>query len=101
MCQAYSKSKTLAEKAAWDFMSNLPEEERIPIVTINPGFILGPNLNAAGFSSGDVVKKILLGKFPGMPKVQFATVDVRDCATAHLNAVLRDEANNQRFVLVA
>jgi dihydroflavonol-4-reductase len=44
---AYDKSKTLAEKAAWDFISNLPDDEKIELATINPGFVLGPNLNEA------------------------------------------------------
>lgn len=95
----YVKSKTLAEKAAWDFIDSLPEEEKFPLVTINPGFIIGPNLNEANFSSGDVFKKILLGEFPGLPYVQMPTVDVRDCAEAHLNAILRDEANGHRFIM--
>ena len=43
---AYEKSKTLAEKAAWDFVDKLPEDEKIEIVTINPSFILGPVLIA-------------------------------------------------------
>ncbi len=45
--QPYEKSKTLAEKAAWDFISNLPEDEKFELAIINPGFILGPNLNEA------------------------------------------------------
>ena len=56
----YLKSKTLAEKAAWDFIKNLPEDEKFELVTILPGFVLGPNLNEAQFSSGDVIKKLML-----------------------------------------
>jgi hypothetical protein len=77
----------LAEKAAWEFQKNLPENERFPIVTINPGFILGPNLNEASFTSGDVIKKIVMGEFPGMPRAMMPCVDVRDCALTHLNAI--------------
>ena len=40
----YEKSKTLAEKAAWDFVDALPEDEKFELVTINPGLVLGPNL---------------------------------------------------------
>lgn len=43
----YSKSKTLAEKAAWDFVKALPQEEQFEIVTINPGLVLGPNFVTA------------------------------------------------------
>ena len=46
-CDAYSKSKTLAEKAAWDYVDNLPEDEKFAVATVNPGFVTGPNLNAA------------------------------------------------------
>jgi len=43
----YSKSKTLAEKAAWDFVKNLPDGEKFELATVNPGLIVGPNLNTA------------------------------------------------------
>ena len=95
----YTKSKTLAEKAAWDFQKSLPEEERFELVTINPSLILGPPYVDGGFASGEVLSKILLGEYPGMPKVKMGIVDVRECAQAHLNAVKIDEAKNQRFIL--
>ena len=47
IAQPYDKSKTLAEKAAWDFVSNLPEDEKIELAIINPGLVVGPNLNEA------------------------------------------------------
>lgn len=49
--QAYAKSKTLAEKAAWDYLKELPEDEKFEVVTINPGFIVGPSICGPGFSS--------------------------------------------------
>ena len=70
-------------------------------MTINPGLVFGPNLNKAQFSSGDVVKRIMMNDFPGMPKVQLPTVDVRDVAQAHLAAIQIPEAANQRFILCA
>ena len=93
-CSAYSKSKTLAEQAAWDFLKNLPENEKFALSTINPGLIVGPNLNTAKFTSGDIIKKVMMGEFPGMPRVIMSCVEVRDVARAHLEAVMRDEANN-------
>jgi len=54
-CGAYEKSKTLAERAAWDFHKKLPEDEKFELVCINPGLILGPNLVKCNFSSGDIV----------------------------------------------
>jgi len=49
---AYAKSKTIAEKVAWDFQNALPEAEQIELVVINPGMILGPAFVGAGFTSG-------------------------------------------------
>lgn len=52
----YSKSKTLAERAAWDFQKSLPEEDRFEIVTINPALVMGPTLVPGDFSSGQILK---------------------------------------------
>jgi nucleoside-diphosphate-sugar epimerase len=98
--EPYPKSKLLAEKAAWKFVDDLPEGEKIPLVTIHPGFIIGPNLNEAHFSSGDVIKKMVTGEFPGLPRSSMPTVDVRECATAHLNALKTDKADGKRIFLV-
>lgn len=65
----YSKSKTLAEKAAWDFVAALPEGEKFELATINPALVIGPNLNKCQFSSGDIVKKFMLKELPGAPLV--------------------------------
>lgn len=97
-CGAYDKSKTLAEKAAWDFVHSLKEEERFEFVSINPVFILGPALVPTD-SSPTAVKMLLQGKIPFVPKVMLVVVDVREVALAHLNAILVDEAKNQRFLL--
>ena len=78
----------------------MPDDEKFELATINPGFVLGPNLNEAQFSSGDVIKKIMMNEFPGLPLVQFGCVDVRDVANAHLQAILRPEAAGKRFLLV-
>ena len=97
---AYAKSKTLAEKAAWDFVKKLPANEKIELVTINPGLIVGPNLNHAKFSSGDVIKKLMMGELPGIPDMSMCFVDVRDCAKAHLQAIKVPKAAGKRFILV-
>ncbi len=49
---AYAKSKTIAEKVAWDFQNALPEAEQTELVVINPGMIIGPAFVGAGFTSG-------------------------------------------------
>jgi dihydroflavonol-4-reductase len=90
----------MAERAAWDFVEKLPEDEKFELVCINPGLVLGPNLNSANFSSGDIISNFLLGKMPGIPHSQMQLVDVRDVAQAHLNAILIPEAAGNRFLLV-
>ena len=98
--KAYAKSKHLAEKAAWDFLKKLPEDQKFELATINPGLIIGPNLNSAQFSSGDIVQNIMMGSFPGNPDIALAMVDVRDCAEAHLKALKVPKAAGNRFILV-
>jgi dihydroflavonol-4-reductase len=68
-CSPYEKSKTLAEKAAWEFLNGLPESERFELVTINPVLILGPSLIAGDFTSASIITQLMSGKYPGMPKV--------------------------------
>jgi len=90
----YSLSKTLAEKAAWDFQKSLPENERFEIVTICPSLVVGKPLHAhAGFSSGEVATKIFTGEYPVL-KIQFPMVRVEDVALAHIRAVKTPEAAN-------
>ena len=45
----------------------MPDDEKFEVATINPGLVIGPNLNEAQFSSGDIVKKIMMNEIPGMP----------------------------------
>lgn len=97
-CSAYDKSKTLAEKAAWDYLYSLPEEERFEFVSINPVFILGPALVPSD-SSPTAIKMIMQGKIPFVPKVMLVLVDVRECALAHLRAIQVEEAKGKRFIL--
>jgi len=80
----YTKAKVLGEKAAWEFVANQEPSKRIELVTIIPAFILGPSFIKTDFSSGMLIRQILGGEIPGLPRVKFAMVDVRDCANAHL-----------------
>jgi nucleoside-diphosphate-sugar epimerase len=97
-CSAYDKSKTMAEKAAWEFLYSIPEAERFELVCINPVFILGPAL-VPPESSTLAVKHLMEGKFPFLPKVMLVIVDIRECAMAHLKALIISEAKNKRFIL--
>jgi dihydroflavonol-4-reductase len=95
----YSRSKTMAEEAAWKFKEENKHIHDIEVVTINPSLILGPAFVGAGFTSGDIIAQILLRKMPGVPKIKFGLVDVRDVARAHLQGLKVPEAANKRFIL--
>lgn len=96
---AYEKSKTIAERAAWDYIDGLPDDQRIELVTVNPGLVLGPVLSGDFSTSGEVVRKLLSREMPGCPDVGWAVVDVRDVADAEVAAMTAPEAAGKRFVL--
>jgi dihydroflavonol-4-reductase len=96
---AYEKSKTIAERAAWDFVKGLPADQRIELVTVNPGLVLGPILTPDFSTSGEVVRKLLKRDLPGCPDIGWAIVDVRDVADAHIAALKAPGAAGQRFVV--
>ncbi|MEV6277518.1 aldehyde reductase [Nocardia sp. NPDC051832] len=96
---AYQKSKTLAERAAWDFVAALPAAARFELVAVNPGMILGPVQSATATStSHEPVRLLLSGGVPGSPRVGWATVDVRDLAVLHRLALETPAAAGQRYV---
>jgi nucleoside-diphosphate-sugar epimerase len=95
---AYERSKTIAERAAWDFVAGLPAERRIELVTINPGLVLGPILDEDYGTSGELVKKLMARELPACVHVGWAMVDVRDVAAMHLAAMTTPEAAGKRFV---
>ena len=94
---AYVRSKTLAERAAWEFA----EAEGLALTALNPGFVLGPPLGEERNTSLRVVERLLSGKDPMVPPLKFETVDVRDVARAHLAALDDPATAGERFVLVA
>eukprot|EP00281_Chroomonas_sp_CCMP1168_P030977 CAMPEP_0206255188 /NCGR_PEP_ID=MMETSP0047_2-20121206/24109_1 /ASSEMBLY_ACC=CAM_ASM_000192 /TAXON_ID=195065 /ORGANISM="Chroomonas mesostigmatica_cf, Strain CCMP1168" /LENGTH=322 /DNA_ID=CAMNT_0053681561 /DNA_START=44 /DNA_END=1012 /DNA_ORIENTATION=- len=92
----YMKSKTLAERTAWDYQKANPGFD---LVTICPTFIMGPSPTPGdGFSVG-WIKAILDGSKTEVPRGRSGFVDVRDVALAHLNAIKIPEAANKRFIL--
>lgn len=95
---AYDKSKTIAERAAWDFMANLDPASTMELVSVNPGLVLGPLLSSDWGTSGELVKRIIDHAVPAIPDVNFAFVDVRDVASAHVAAMVTPEAKGQRFI---
>ena len=98
---AYDKSKCLAEKAAWDFVKELPDESKFELVTINPGFIVGPLLTKKECASSKVIKRLLLREMPAVPDFRAAMIDVRDVAEAHVKSITNPEAAGNRHILSA
>jgi len=96
---AYAKSKTIAERAAWDFMKT-EAAGSMELAVINPGAVLGPLLGSDFSTSGDLVKKLLDGSVPACPAIGFSCIDVRDVADAHFEAMLNPAAAGRRFALV-
>lgn len=93
---AYERSKTIAERAAWDFMKR--EGGSLQLVTVNPGAVLGPLLGKDFSASIEFVKKLIDGSMPGVPRMGLPIVDVRDVADLHVRAMLSPEAAGQRFI---
>jgi dihydroflavonol-4-reductase len=92
----YARSKVLAERAAWDFMK--VEGQNFSLTTILPGLILGPLLGDSATGSLEVVKRILSGAMPAIPRIGFGIVDVRDLVDLHIKAMLSSNAAGQRFL---
>lgn len=96
---AYTKSKALAERAAWKFVEELPAEKKFELATVNPSLVLGPMLSTAGCSSADIVKQILLGEMPALPDLYMGVASVYDVARAHVLAMTLPEAAGKRFMV--
>ncbi|RIH67002.1 aldehyde reductase [Mariniphaga sediminis] len=92
----YFRSKTIAEKAAWDFMNQ--EKNGLELSTICPGAILGPVLGKDFGTSANIVIKMLDGSFPALPDIGFEIVDVRSVADLLIRAMEVPEAANERFI---
>lgn len=93
----YVRSKTIAERAAWDLVREAGEPERL--ATVNPGAILGPLLSRDGSYSLEAIERLLKG-MPGVPKIGFSFVDARDVAALQVKAMLDPEAGGERFIAV-
>ncbi|MEP6766054.1 MAG: aldehyde reductase [Gemmatimonadaceae bacterium] len=96
---AYPKSKTLAERSAWDFIAK--EGGTLELSVINPVGIMGPILGPDYSTSIGMIKRMLDGNLKGCPKLYFGIVDVRDVADLHLRAMTDDSANGERFLAVS
>ena len=96
---AYHKSKTIAERAAWDFIAR--EGGSLELSVVNPVGIFGPVLGSNLCSSVKIIKMMLDGAMPVCPRIYFGTVDVRDVVDLHLRAMTDPKAKGERFLAVA
>jgi len=93
---AYTKSKTLAEQAAWNFIKN--DAPEIALTTINPVLVLGAPLDKNFGSSISLVERVLNGSDPMLPDLKFAIVDVRDVAKMHVDAIKNENTKGERII---
>ena len=96
---AYVKSKTLAERAAWDFIEK--EGKGMELSVVNPTAVFGPILGKKYASSIEILQRMLTGQVPMCPDISFGVVDVRDVADMHLKAMVHPKAGGERFICVA
>ena len=95
---AYVKSKALAERAVWDFMTQ--EGGALELSVVNPSGIFGPALGPDYSNSLELIRRLMSG-MPGAPRIFFGVVDVRDVADLHLRAMVHPDAAGQRFIAVS
>lgn len=92
----YARSKTLAERAAWDFARQHPNGPRI--ATILPAFVQGPLLGHNASASLGVIKQMLDGKMPALPHLGFSIIDVRDLADLHVRVLDDPKGMGERWI---
>lgn len=95
----YVKSKTLAERAAWDFIAR--EGGALELSVVNPVGVFGPVLGPDYATSIMIVQRMMDGSLPGCPRLCFGIVDVRDVVDLHLRAMTQPAARGERFLAVA
>ncbi len=95
----YPKSKTLAERAAWDFIAR--EGNGLELAVVNPVAVFGPVLGPDFSSSVQLLQRLMNGSVPGLPNLSYNVVDVRDVASLHLLAMTNPAARGERFLALA
>ena len=95
----YTKSKTIAERAAWDFIAK--EGGTLELSVVNPVGVFGPVLGPDFSTSILLVQRLMDGAVPGLPRLHFGAVDVRDVADLHLRAMTDPAAKGERFLALA
>jgi dihydroflavonol-4-reductase len=92
----YRLSKAIAERAAWDFMAG--QSGLTTLTTILPSAVFGPVFTPENLGSVQLISRLLDGKMPGIPRIGFCVVDVRDVVDLHIRAMTAPEAAGQRFI---
>jgi dihydroflavonol-4-reductase len=95
----YTRSKTIAERAAWDYMREQGATDRL--VTVQPGAIIGPVLGEDRSYSLQAVERMLTGRMPGLPRLGFSFIDVRDVAALEVGAMTAADAGGERLIAAA
>jgi dihydroflavonol-4-reductase len=93
---AYTRSKVLAERAAWDFVASHPD---LHLTAINPGAVFGRPMDRETGSSVSIVARILSGKDPAVPDIRLPVTDIADVSAAHVAALDRPESIGQRYLV--
>jgi dihydroflavonol-4-reductase len=96
---AYPKSKTIAERAAWDFITK--EGRGLELSVVNPVAVFGPVMGPDYSPSILIIQRMMDGAMPGCPRLYFGIVDVRDVADLHIRAMTSPAAKGERFLAVA
>ena len=92
----YVQSKTIAERAARDWVA--ASGSGMEFVTVNPSLVLGPLLAADFSTSLEAIKKLVEGSMPGLPRIGFSVVDVRDVADLHVRCLTAPNMAGERFI---
>jgi nucleoside-diphosphate-sugar epimerase len=96
-CRPYIASKTIAERAAWDYVAG--EGRGIELTAINPVAVLGPIRSAQVKTSVDIVARLLDGRLPLLPNVGIQVADVRDVSAVHIAAMNDPATIGERFIV--
>ena len=97
---AYSKSKTLAEQAAWNFINAQTDNTKMELAVVNPGPVFGPSLSGdLSGASMSMFTQMMQGKMPMIPQASINMSDVRDIAKIHVLALENKEASGKRFIV--
>ncbi len=94
---AYGASKTIAERAAWDFMA--AEGGSLQLTAMLPVAVMGPVMGSSVSGSNQLIQRMLAGRMPGLPNLYLPIVDVCDVAAAHILAATAEGAAGERFLL--